>query len=89
MTCKDTKLCRDCIHYEPVVADVGWDPKCGRLQKRVCDKIYGTLYYPSNNLLNCESERQESKDFSEWIFGERKDKCGSEGKYWKPKPLNT
>lgn len=85
MDCNKIKLCKDCEHYEQVVADLGWDSKCGRLQKRVCDRIYGNLYYPSNNLLNCESERQESKDLSEWIFGERKDKYGKEGKYWEPR----
>ena len=80
------KLCTNCGHYERVVADIGWDSKCGRHQKRVCDPIYGTFWYPDySKLLNCESERQLSKDLSEWIFGERKDKCGKEGKYWKPK----
>lgn len=86
MDCNKIKLCKDCLHYERVVSDIGWDSKCGRLQKRVCDKVYGSLSYPSySKLLNCESERQESKDLSEWIFGERKDKCGASGKYWKMK----
>ncbi len=81
-----TKLCKTCEHYEMAVADYGWDSKCGRLQKRVCDPVYGNFWYPSyGKLLNCNSERQESKDLSERILGERKDKCGKEGKYWKPK----
>ncbi len=79
------KLCSTCEHYERVMADIKFVSKCSRLQKRICDPIYGNFWYPYNKLLNCLSERQLSKDLSEWIFGERKDKCGKEGKYWKPK----
>jgi len=87
MTCDKIKLCKECNHHMAVFVDIYcWDNKCGRLQKKICDKIYGTLYYPSyRKLLNCESERQESKDIMEWIVGERKDKCGKEGKYWRAK----
>lgn len=80
------KLCINCEHYERVVANICWDSKCGRLQKRVCDPVYGNFWYPDySKLLNCKSERQQSIDIAEWIFGERKDKCGKEGKYWKLK----
>ena len=85
MTCD--RSCVNCYHYIQTFIDIDCcDNKCARLQNRVCDPIYGIMHYHSyRKLLNCESEREESKDISEWIFGERKDKCGKEGKYWKAK----
>lgn len=87
MDCPDVKRCQDCYHYESCPSDTwSYENKCGRLTKRVCDLVYGTLYYPNRSLLlNCESEREELLDLRERLFGERKDKCGKDGKYWEPK----
>ena len=81
------KPCKECDHYFMALVDVFcYDNKCGRLQTKICDPIYGGKIYPTNDFLNCESERGISKDILEHIFGERKDKCGKEGKYFARSP---
>ena len=87
MDCDKIKKCKDCKHFVQYPGDLwAWENKCGRTEKKVCDPVYGTAYYPNYRaLLTCGSERQQSKDLLEYIFGERKIKCGREGQFWEAK----
>ena len=84
--CEKVRLCKDCIH-----ADKDYDDGflvrliCRRMQTKKCNPVYGSISY-DGEYFDCGCERQfTGKSFKERIFGERKDKCGTEGKYWECK----
>ena len=81
MKCKN--FCRNCIHYFDDPIDMYcWDDRCRRLQTKYCDPVYPDNYYYQGKLLWCSSEREVSNTLLERIFGENKDKCGKEGRYY-------
>jgi hypothetical protein len=54
------------------------------LQTKTIDLVSGEAVY-HGKLLDCNSERRQGKTLSEHVFGERFDKCGKNGKYWRSK----
>jgi hypothetical protein len=82
------KPCKCCNHYLQLVTSYDplcpcWDDKCLRNAIHHADPIDGSETF--RNMLDCESERCIRKTLKEWMFGENKDKCGAEGRYFDPK----
>lgn len=75
-------LCKDCRHYYQDVldwADVSF--KCTRKAQTMSDRVHGMTFH-NGTMLSCQSEREMSRTLLEYIFGENKDKCGKEGRYF-------
>ena len=82
------KSCTECKHYIKMACNYdlhcpSWDNKCLRNAIHREDPIDGSETF--SNMLDCESERCIRKTLKEWMFGENKDKCGAEGRYFEPK----
>jgi len=80
--CKKCKL----SYMEPVGEYLSFEYRCRRLQTKKCNYVYGSYYYVGKSL-NCESEREIYLTIKERLFGENKDKCGKEGKYFVSKEI--
>ena len=85
-------LCNNCAHSICILLSSKRIYRCMRKTKKEINPVSGNLEYLSYKLaLNCDSEREVSKDFKEYIellFGMKRDKGSRVGKYFKPKVIN-
>lgn len=90
MTKEELNSCIDCVHSICICRNSLMPIyRCMRKVKKELDPVTGKYEYLSYKLaLNCHSEREIYKDFKEYIellFGSRRDKCGTNGNYFKSK----
>jgi len=83
MDCTKTNTCDQCEYGE-----MGglWAPDtCRRLQKKMCHRIYKDKIIYEGPKLECKKERELDNSIIYNIINWNADKCGEEGKYFKPK----
>lgn len=83
LDCSKVKPCDQCTHYTLEWMDeFTTNYICRRFQKKECSLIYKNHINYSGPRRDCRSERRVGLTLRERIFGENKDKCGEEGRFW-------
>ena len=81
--CSKVKPCDQCVHFSfESTGMFEYTYNCRRLQERKCSLLCKDDIVYRGSLLSCSSERGIGRTPREWIFGENKNKCGEEGRFW-------
>ena len=82
--CSKVKPCDQCIHFDLDYTGM-FRYNCRRLQQKKCSLLCKDGIVYSGPIRSCASEREIELTLRERIFGENKDKCGKDGKFWEKK----